>query len=138
MVMRSSYVALYALSFKSTSLISFALAVCALMAAACPPLHARVHAARRAEAVVAALASGILGFYVVQTLASFLWKAVNARFLDPLLVRAASLQSGSAVFGELAAWIAVGAMLSLAYVVVVCLFDRCVRRPLLRMVHLSK
>jgi hypothetical protein len=48
------------------------------------------------------------------------------------------LQSGSAVFGELAAWIAVGAMLSLAYVVVVCLFDRCVRRPLLRMVHLSK
>lgn len=138
MVMRSSYVALYALSFKSTSLISFALAVCALMAAACPPLHARVHATRRAEAVVAALASGILGFYVVQTLASFLWKAVNARFLDPLLVRAASLQSGFAVFGELAAWIAVGAMLSLAYVVVVCLFDRCVRRPLLRMVHLSK
>ena len=138
MVMRPSYVALYALSFKSTSLISFALAVCALMAASCSPVRARAHVGHRAEAAVTALASGILGFYVVQTLACFLWKAVNARFLDPLLVRAASLRAGSAMFWGLAVWIAVGAVLSLMYVVAICLFDRCVRRPLLRAVHLSK
>lgn len=139
MVMRPTYVALYALSFKSTSLISFALAVCALMAAACSPPRPRTRANGRAESAITVLASGILGFYVVQTLAGFLWKAVNVRFLDPLLVHAASLQAGSAaMFWGLVAWIAVGAVLSLAYVVAICLFDRCVRRPLMRAVRLSK
>ena len=139
MAARPSYVALYALSFKSTSPISFALAVCALMAAACSPGRARVHIGPRVESAITALASGILGFYVVQTLADFLWHGVNARFLDPLLAHAASLSAGSAsMFGWLIVWIAVGAVLSLVYVVAICLFDRCVRRPLLRAVHLSK
>ena len=140
MAMRPTYVALYALSFKSTSLISFALAVCALMAAACPPRHTHGRGVSvRVESAVTALASGILGFYVVQTLARVLWEAVDARFLQPLLVGAAALPAGSmpALLGLLR-WIALGAVCSLAYVVVICLFDRFVRRPLLRAVHLSK
>ncbi|WP_159046690.1 acyltransferase family protein [Bifidobacterium merycicum] len=140
MAMRPTYVALYALSFKSTSLISFALAVCALMAAACPPRHTHGRGvSARVESAVAALASGILGFYVVQTLARVLWEAVDARFLQPLLVGAAALPAGSmSAFLGLLRWIALGAVCSLAYVVVICLFDRFVRRPLLRAVHLSK
>ena len=140
MAMRPTYVALYALSFKSTSLISFALAVCALMAAACPPRHTHGRGvSARVESAVTALASGILGFYVVQTLARVLWEAVDARFLQPLLVGAAALPAGSLpAFLGLLRWIALGAVCSLAYVVVICLFDRFVRRPPLRAVHLSK
>ena len=140
MAMRPTYVALYALSFKSTSLISFALAVCPLMAAACPPRHTHGRGvSARVESAVTALASGILGFYVVQTLARVLWEAVDARFLQPLLVGAAALPAGSMpAFLGLLRWIALGAVCSLAYVVVICLFDRFVRRPPLRAVHLSK
>ncbi|WEV46445.1 acyltransferase family protein [Bifidobacterium sp. ESL0690] len=146
------------LSFKSTSAISFLLAVCSLMCAACPSVRVR----RPDEAIpsrggstkrtfwtsvkafgrraVGALASGILGFYIVQALTYYSWIAVQNHFSAPVISHIISTFAAggmSACTGWLIAWFLVEVVFSLAFVLVVCLVDRFVRQPLLRLVKLA-
>ncbi|WEV53254.1 acyltransferase family protein [Bifidobacterium sp. ESL0704] len=169
------YGLLMVLSFKSTSVISFLLAVCSLMCAACPGAQAersgsldaqrgaksslesdaepdhtprdektekRFWASMKAFArrAVTALASGILGFYVVQALTYYSWIGVQSRFADPVAARVASafaVGGTQACVGWLADWFLVEVVFSLVFVLLVCLVDRFVRQPLLRLIKLA-
>lgn len=188
------YGLLTVLSFKSTSAISFLLAVCSLMCAACPSAKTLrsglpdakfgpesspsgdaksddiVHdaepvldnAIRPVEAVpsrsgsakklfwanmkafcrhaVEALASGILGFYIVQALTYYSWIALQNRFADPVAAHVASsfaIGGMSASSGWLIEWFVVEVVFSLVFVLAVCLVDRFVRQPLLRLIKLA-
>lgn len=64
---------LQALSFKSTSLLSFALALAALAVALGTPAR-QSSSASRASAVVARAASAILGFYILQSFTYLVWR----------------------------------------------------------------
>ncbi|MCO6558679.1 MAG: acyltransferase family protein [Bifidobacterium sp.] len=166
------------LSFKSTSVISFLLAVCSLMCAACPGKRAKKRGApdgkRGAKSLqgndmesdealsvvrsdnakkplwagvktfchraVTALASGILGFYIVQALTYYSWITLQSHFADPVAAHVANafaVGGMSACAGWLVDWFAVEVVFSLAFVLVVCLIDRFVRQPFLRMVKLA-
>ncbi|WEV69656.1 acyltransferase family protein [Bifidobacterium sp. ESL0775] len=188
------YGLLMVLSFKSTSAISFLLAVCSLMCAACPsakgPKRSLSDAKLGSESssngdvksdgvmdgakstpgnvtgrdgailsrnggkgkpfwinirafcrhAVEALASGILGFYIVQALTYYSWIAVQSHFADPFSARATSafaIGGMSASVGWLAGWFLVEVVFSLAFVLLVCLIDRFVRQPLLRLIKLA-
>lgn len=139
-VARGDYPLLYRLSFKSTSMCSFLLAVCALMVAVVgkplSPKHAAV-GRFRPQAAVEALASGILGFYVVQSLAGGVWKPLCERVMAPALAHAAAA-SDPARAGWLIAWFAIGIAFSVGFVIVVCVCDRFVRQPLLRALKLVR
>ena len=111
-----------ALSFKSTSLLSFALAAASVSLAATAPAEAGDGPASR---VVRLLAPSILGFYVSQSMFYPLWRPA----IDGLCAAAAAA-------GE-AALLAVGAFASLALLVALLLFDRAVRIPLLRAARLA-
>lgn len=130
-VSRGDYALLYQMSFKSTSVFSFVLAVGSLMFAVCgrPTVESGV------SRFVQKLASGILGFYVVQSLAGDVWKPVSERAMAPFLANAAAASS-TTHFGWILAWLAVGIAFSAAFVVVVCVCDRLVRQPLLRAMKL--
>ncbi|WEV67133.1 acyltransferase family protein [Bifidobacterium sp. ESL0769] len=146
------------LSFKSTSAISFLLAVCSLMCAACPGaqvrkpdegMPSRDGSAKRTfwegalafcRRAVEALASGILGFYIVQALTYYAWIAVQNHFAAPVIshiVSAFAAGGMSACAGWLIDWFLVELVFSLAFVLVVCLVDRFVRQPLLRLIKLA-
>lgn len=113
---------LAALSFKSTSLLSFALAACSVAFAARRPPAA---ATSRASSLVCRLTPSILGFYVAQSVFSPLWRpAVEA------------LTQAVAPAGE-AALVAVGVALSLALLAGILLADQLVRVPLLRRLRLA-
>ncbi|BDR53481.1 hypothetical protein KIM372_13880 [Bombiscardovia nodaiensis] len=132
-------VVLYDLSFKSTSLLAFVLALAALFwcalsasaaaqtsrAQACVQARGRVHGQAQSRGLVGrtvtALASGILGFYIVQSLTYTLWDPFCARLLTWAIRTGASVRL-----------LAVGAFFALAFVLVVTLFDRLVRQPLMR------
>ncbi len=132
-VSRDDYALLYQMSFKSTSVFSFILAVGSLMFAVC----GRPTADSGVGRLVRKLASGILGFYVVQSLAGDVWKPVSERAMAPFLANAAAA-SPVAHFGWMMSWLAVGVAFSVAFVVVVCVCDRLVRQPLLRAMKLIR
>lgn len=132
------------LSFKSTSVLSFALAVAMVMAAVCGDAASKnsddaasSRTKRCARRLVVALTSGILGFYIVQSLMYPLWSAARQFLMTPLLRYAASAQ-GAAYVGWMLGWFAAGIAFSCCFVLVVCVADRVVRRPVLRAVHMSK
>ena len=108
---------LVALSFKSTSALSFALAACSVAVASArsddrmPP---------RLSALLRRLASSILGFYVAQALLSPLWRSLG---WDLCL---AALDHGEAAF------LAMGVTWSLVLLAALLAFDQLVRIPLLR------
>ncbi|KFI40582.1 hypothetical protein BACT_1286 [Bifidobacterium actinocoloniiforme DSM 22766] len=122
--------ALYDLSFKSTSLLAFALAFaalfwCALSGSVSSPSgrdrgQVRARARGFAPLAVSALASGILGFYIVQSLMYGLW--------DPFCAR---LLSRAIRTGSVALFLVLGLVFGLGFVLVATLFDRLVRKPLL-------
>ena len=110
-----------ALSFKSTSLLSFALAVAALLAVTSAPAPEQTRAGRLA----CALTPSILGFYVAQSMLYSLWHPI-----------ANELCAAAGAYGELAI-IATGCAFSLVFLACVLAFDRLVRISLLRLARLS-
>lgn len=112
---------LAALSFKSTSALSFALAVCSVSLAAARPDDG---VPRRAGALVRRLASSILGFYVAQSLLSPLWMPVGLDVCATALVR------GEGVM------LLAGVIWSAVLLAVLLAFDQLVRIPLLRAVRI--
>ena len=139
-VAHGDYPLLYRLSFKSTSVCSFLLAVCSLMVAVTGRPISPSHAAPgrlRPQTAVEALASGILGFYVVQSLAGDVWKPLCERAMAPALAHAAAAAEPDRV-GWLVAWFAIGIAFSAAFVIVVCICDRFARQPLLRALKLAR
>lgn len=151
-VAKGDYPLMYRLSFKSTSAFSFVLAVCSLMIAVTRGRSDDVRddgvrdattallaaAPSHFHNAVQALASGILGFYVVQSLAGGLWKPLCERAMAPALANAALVGGQAARFGWLIVWFAIGIAFSVAFVAVVCVCDRCIRQPLLRVLKLSR
>lgn len=115
---------LAALSFKSTSLVSFALAVASLGVAAGPGRDAAGGTGRAAQ-LVCELTSSILGFYIVQSIFGSLWHPI-----------ADSLCAAALAVGE-PALLAVGIGASLVFLACVLVLDRALRIPLLRLVHLA-
>ena len=119
-----------ALAYKSTSLLSFLLAV-SLLALACR--HALAHPAERVDEpeparpkAVRRLASSILGFYICQSLLFVPWHLFCTR---PLAVLATDV--GATVF------FLVGICASLLYALALMGLDLLVRRPVLRLVRLA-
>ena len=151
-VAKGDYPLMYRLSFKSTSAFSFVLAVCSLMIAVTRGRSDDVRddgvrdattalpaaAPSHFHNAVQALASGILGFYVVQSLAGGLWKPLCERAMAQALANAALVGGQAARFGWLIVWFAIGIAFSVAFVAVVCVCDRCIRQPLLRALKLSR
>ena len=151
-MIHGDYSLTYRLSFKSTSAFSFVLAVCSLMIAVTRGRSDDVRddgvrnattalpaaASSHFHNAVQALASGILGFYVVQSLAGGLWKPLCERAMAPALANAALVGGQAARFGWLIVWFAIGIAFSVAFVAVVCVCDRCIRQPLLRALKLSR
>lgn len=117
---------LVATSFKSTSIISFALAALALHTCALPPAAP----AGTRTALVAKAASSILGFYILQSVFYALWRPAVDAVLGAV---AASCQGAALAWATFVA----GAFAS-ALVVAACLaVDRLVRMPVLRLLHLA-
>lgn len=108
---------LVALSFKSTSALSFALAACSVAVASA---RADDRMPPRLSALLRRLASSILGFYVAQALLSPLWRSFG---WDLCL---AALDHGEAAF------LATGVAWSLVLLAALLAFDQLVRIPLLR------
>lgn len=109
---------LEALSFKSTSLVSFALAVASLGVAA----QARDKKPGRAARIACELTGSILGFYVAQSMFSQLWHPV-----------ANELCAAAGAYGD-AALLAAGIAASLVFLACALVVDRAVRVPLLRFI----
>lgn len=110
-----------ATSFKSTSLLSYALAAASLAYAAQKPCEGT-----KAPSWLMTAASCILGFYISQSMTSDLWR--------PAFEAACSIVAGN---GGPTALILCGVALSLADVFLVVLFDALTRRRLLKMLKLS-
>lgn len=108
---------LVALSFKSTSALSFALAVCSVAVAAA---RADDRMSPRLSALLRRLASSILGFYVAQALLSPLWRSFGW-----------DLCLAAHDHGE-AALLATGVVWSLVLLAALLALDQLVRIPLLR------
>lgn len=127
-----------ALSFKSTSLLSFALAVAAVACAARPrraagsdagqePGPAPASDARRGAGarLVCALSPSVLGFYIMQSIFSPLWRPVVDQACQLAIDRGQDL------------FLVVGTSLALVLLAVLLLVDRIVRIPLLRAIRLA-
>lgn len=114
---------LEALSFKSTSLLSFALAASSVALAASGEPRTEGSGALGA---VRLLAPSILGFYVVQSMFDSLWR--------PAAGAACAAALGAGGPGAL---LAAGVAVSLVLLACALLFDRAVRIPLLRAVRLA-
>lgn len=112
-----------ALSFKSTSLLSFVLAVCSLAVAAGRPATG---AHPRAARLACELTPSILGFYVAQSMFSQVWHPAAEQ-----LMAAAGQAAGVGVA------LAAGVAASVVLLVVALLADRLVRVPLLRALRLA-
>lgn len=113
-----------ALSFKSTSLLSFVLAVGAVALAARPLPGAGGSPGAGARLALAA-APSVLGFYISQSIFSPLWQPVATQVCQWALDRSEWLL------------LAVGALFSLALLACALLIDRIVRIPLLKAAHLA-
>ena len=108
---------LASLSFKSTSLLSFVLAVCAVALAARPRQAESESAATR---LVCAASPSVLGFYITQSIFSPLWQPVATQVCQWSLDRSEWLL------------LAVGTVFSLALLALALLIDRIMRIPLLK------
>jgi hypothetical protein len=140
-VASGDYDMLKSLSFKSTSVISFALAFGSLMCAVCakPAEAPRGPVTRVVRQMVVALSSGILGFYLVQGLGYNLVAGVVARATAGSSSRVVAAALAGHLWGCVgwqASWWLVSWFVSLTNVVLVCAFDRLVRQPLFRALHL--
>ncbi|OZG50654.1 acyltransferase family protein [Bombiscardovia coagulans] len=116
---------LYSLSFKSTSILAFLLALAALLTCALKQNLGFAHL--KLSKVIQSLASGILGFYIVQSLSNSLWDPYCARILGGMV------QQG--LYGR---FLLVGIVFALFFALLVSLIDRLVRQPLFRSIGLSK
>ena len=127
-----------AISFKSTSFLSFWLALSSLSCAVLAHSKCAVargagarHASRLSDdrfgpAVVRLLASGILGFYVFQSMLTRFWHS----FIIPILN---GLVAGSSVsFSATLLFVVAGIAASLLYAAVLLCVDRVVRQPVTR------
>ena len=85
----SQYDALWTLSYKSTSVISFILAAASVAAAA---LHQPRRKASAADKAIVSLAAGTLGFYAVQSFTCNVWRPV---FDNAIYTMAAGVQTGA-------------------------------------------
>lgn len=85
----SQYDALWTLSYKSTSVISFILAAASVAAAALHQPHRKATAAGKA---ITSLAAGTLGFYAVQSFTCNVWRPV---FDNAIYAMAAGDQAGA-------------------------------------------
>ena len=127
--------AIVALSFKSTSALSFALAALSLLAAAFSKRQQHeVDASPRSHALIRGAASGILGFYILQSMFYTVWRGA----LDGLFARIATGVAASENLA-LAAGMLLGAgvIASLIVIVVFLAFDALTRRPLLKALRLG-
>ncbi len=120
----SSIHALEILSYKSTSLLAFALAVGAVYLAGCRAARAHSEPSRFAR-IICELSPSVIGFYVLQSLT---WNQWNALFWGRL---AAALSRGAASF------LLTGITLALMLVSAYLLLDMVVRRPVFRVVARS-
>ena len=82
------YAALWMLSYKSTSAISFILAAASVTAAA---LHRPRHESAAADKVITSLAAGTLGFYAVQSFTCNVWRPI---FDNTIYAMATGIQTG--------------------------------------------
>lgn len=112
-----------ALSFKSTSLLSFVLAVCSLAVAAGRPAGG---AHPRAARLACKLTPSILGFYVAQSMFSQVW-----------LPAAEGLMSAAGASAGVAGSLGTGFAASMALLFAVLVADRLVRVPILRALRLA-
>ena len=85
----SQYAALWILSYKSTSAISFILAATSVAAAA---LHQPRREASITDKAIASLAAGTLGFYAVQSFTCNVWRPI---FNNAIYAMAAGVQTGT-------------------------------------------
>lgn len=85
----SQYAALWMLSYKSTSVISFVLAAASVAAAA---LHQPRRKASAADKAITSLAAGTLGFYAVQSFTCNVWRPI---FDNAIYTMAAGVQTGT-------------------------------------------
>lgn len=85
----SQYAALWILSYKSTSAISFILAATSVAAAA---LHQPRREASVTDKAIASLAAGTLGFYAVQSFTCNVWRPI---FNNAIYAMAAGVQTGT-------------------------------------------
>lgn len=128
---------LQALSFKSTSVLSFALALAALAVALDRPGH--VGAASPMGRLSVRLAPAILGFYILQSFTYSLWRPyADGMLRDACLsaMGAAGTTAGSAAFGIIATLTA-GALFSFTLLAATLAVDLVVRLPLLRALRLK-
>lgn len=84
----SQYAALWMLSYKSTSVISFILAAASVAAAA---LHQPRHETSAADKTIVSLAAGTLAFYAVQSFTCNVWRSI---FNDAIYFTAAGVKTG--------------------------------------------
>lgn len=103
--------AMAALSYKSTSLISFALAAASLLFAA---TRRSVSGNPRTAGVIVTLSTATLGFYVMQSLTSSLWRPVFNTLLANILVS----QNSPAVI-----CIVTGAVISIVFALALLIID---------------
>lgn len=136
LVSRGEYTLLYALSFKSTSLISFVFAVLALLLCASVQRSVKL-AARTRTHVISALAPGILGFYIAQSLMHAVWFTPCYAVMQTILGRAVEHSEGGIAL-ELCAFFIFGILFALVIATVLCIIDHFLRQPLLRALHLAK
>ena len=125
-----------AVSFKSTSIVSLVMAAGALIAALSKkPEEVSPDAESRCAVVLRVLASGILGFYILQSVLGGVWSGITARALGGILDFGTTDVSVS-LWGILL-FVVLGILLSLVYVLVILVADRFSRQPLLRVLHLK-
>lgn len=132
------------LSYKSTSAASMALAFLLVMVCAAGPGGEGVDLARAsreagasgsvAARAVAWLASGILGFYIVQSVFGTVAMDIVIQGLLADVTRWAASGGGAAGLWLLAE----GTAVSVGYVAVVAVLDGLIRRPVLRMLRLGR
>lgn len=110
----SQYDALWKLSYKSTSVISFILAAASVAAAA---LHQPRHKASAADKTIATLAAGTLAFYAVQSFTCNVWRPI---FNNAIYTMATGIHTGEP---RPAAAILLGILMSLCLALALLLVD---------------
>lgn len=111
---KSQYDELWKLSYKSTSVISFILAVASVAAAA---LHQPRHKVPAADKTIVSLAAGTLAFYAVQSFTCNVWRPI---FDKAIYTMAAGIQTGDP---QPAAAILLGILMSLCLALALLLMD---------------
>ncbi len=118
-----------ATSFKSTSLLSFALAVSALGCALSAPPRT---ACGPVGALVAQAAQGIVAFYIIQSMFGGLWHPLAEQVTSSVMVLC-----GAVPVCACAALIIAHLIIDLVFIALALLLDAFVRRPLFRLLRLA-